>query len=239
MTYFCHKIQYMVECITSYIADKLQYVLFFLTSMSLAISLLILSIVVILSQNRKLKRKSLLILEQSLRLDETNKKLFESIEIKDVILQHFIMQGAAHEKSLQKLYDEILRKLKIADYAGIQKHVKELAKNRVVDFAEIDRIILQLFPDFVEEFNGLLQPESRFSVKEESLAPEMRIFGLIKLGITKNTDLAMSLDYSVNTIKTYKTKVLNASLYPKETFYQKLCDKGNLSMSRGGFEEDN
>ena len=58
--------------------------------------------------------------------------------------------------------------------------------------------------------------------RDERFTTEMRIFALIRLGITKNDDLARSLNYSVNTIKSYKTRVLNASLYEKDEFYKRL-----------------
>lgn len=50
----------------------------------------------------------------------------------------------------------------------------------------------------------------------------MRIFALIRLGIRKNDDLAKCLNYSVNTIKSYKTKVVNMSDLSAEQFYEKL-----------------
>ena len=58
----------------------------------------------------------------------------------------------------------------------------------------------------------------------------MRIFALIRLGITKNEDLARSLNYSVNTIKSYKTRVLNAARYDKEEFYKRLKEKVNTEV---------
>lgn len=50
----------------------------------------------------------------------------------------------------------------------------------------------------------------------------MRLFGLIRLGITSNAQLAESLNYSLNTIKHYKTIAFNASNYTNEEFYKRL-----------------
>lgn len=80
-----------------------------------------------------------------------------------------------------------------------------------------------LYPDFPEKFNSLLHEENRVTPRsDERFTTEMRIFALIRLGKTKNDDLARSLNYSVNTIKSYKTRVLNASLYEKDEFYKRL-----------------
>ena len=84
-------------------------------------------------------------------------------------------------------------------------------------------MLLMLYPDFPEKFNSLLHEENRVTPRsDERFTTEMRIFALIRLGITKNDDLARSLNYSVNTIKSYKTRVLNASLYEKDEFYKRL-----------------
>ena len=84
-------------------------------------------------------------------------------------------------------------------------------------------MLLTLFPDFPEKFNSLLNEESREAPNSDKrLTTEMRIFALIRLGITKNDDLAQTLNYSVNTIKSYKTRVINASPYDKDEFYKQL-----------------
>ena len=46
----------------------------------------------------------------------------------------------------------------------------------------------------------------------------MRIFALIRLGITKSDDIAAFLDYSVHTINTYKTRVKNKSTLDNALF---------------------
>lgn len=58
---------------------------------------------------------------------------------------------------------------------------------------------LQLFPNFVEEFNALLT-EPMQPKPGELLNTELRIFALIRLGITDSTKIAQFLRYSVTTI---------------------------------------
>jgi DNA-binding CsgD family transcriptional regulator len=46
----------------------------------------------------------------------------------------------------------------------------------------------------------------------------LRIFALIRLGIHDSEKIAKILDYSVNTIYTYKTKIKNKAKVPNEEF---------------------
>lgn len=86
-------------------------------------------------------------------------------------------------------------------------------------YKTFDTSFLQLYPTFVEEFNALLKPEAHISVKEgELLSTELRIFALIKLGITQSSHIASLLRYSVNTIYNYRAQIKNAALQDRENF---------------------
>lgn len=50
------------------------------------------------------------------------------------------------------------------------------------------------------------------------LTPEMRIFAMIRLGVTDISKIALFLDYSVNTVNTYKTRAKNKSRLPNDQF---------------------
>ena len=118
---------------------------------------------------------------------------------------------------------EVLRRLTIKDYDGLRAVFDQQRGEAFDTLYSLDNMLLMLYPDFPEKFNSLLHEENRVTPRsDERFTTEMRIFALIRLGITKNDDLARSLNYSVNTIKSYKTRVLNASLYEKDEFYKRL-----------------
>ena len=50
----------------------------------------------------------------------------------------------------------------------------------------------------------------------------MRIFALWRIGVRKNENIANCMGYSVNTIKSYKTKIINATGLEKDDFYSQL-----------------
>ena len=75
-------------------------------------------------------------------------------------------------------------------------------------YTSFDTAVLQLYPDFVKEFNALLLPEKRITLRNgEVLNTELRIYALIRFGVNKSTHIASLLRYSVNTIYNYKTQM--------------------------------
>ncbi len=192
--------------------------------------ILVAVVVVTIRQHRTLHRQKSLIETQmkklsdkSRQIETINRELLETGHIKEVVLGQLIVGSANHQAAIMKLRKEVLRRLTIKDYEGL-RNVFDMQRGEAFDtFYQLDQILLMLFPQFAEKFNELLRPECRLTLKHgERLTTEMRIFALVRLGITKNDDLAQSLNYSVNTIKSYKTRVIAASLYEKEEFYRRL-----------------
>ena len=52
----------------------------------------------------------------------------------------------------------------------------------------------------------------------------MRIFALIRLGITDSDRIANFLDYSVHTVNTYKTRIKNRSKVDNDQFEQLIME---------------
>lgn len=78
---------------------------------------------------------------------------------------------------------------------------------------EFDTIFLSIFPNFVSDFNNLLRPEERIVLKHDKLlTPELRIYALIRLGITENAQIAEFLHYSIQTVYNYRQKMRNKAL---------------------------
>ena len=77
-------------------------------------------------------------------------------------------------------------------------------------YEQFDSTFLQLFPTFVEDLNKLLIPGEELQLKKDgSLSAELRIYALIRLGITDSDNIARFLRYSLTTIYNYRTKVRN------------------------------
>lgn len=106
----------------------------------------------------------------------------------------------------------------------INKLKKFLSRDQIEEelknfYKTFDNAFLQLYPDFVEKFNALLVPEARIELKkDELLNTELRIFAVIKLGITQSSHIATLLRYSVNTIYNYRAQIKNGAINGKESF---------------------
>lgn len=118
-----------------------------------------------------------------------------------------------------------LDKLKKAQ--GREQYEEELKKF----YRTFDTSFIQLYPTFVEDFNSLLREDSRITLKDgETLNTELRIFALIKLGITQSSHIASLLRYSVNTIYNYRAQVKNAALSNRENFEETVRKIGSQKV---------
>ena len=74
-------------------------------------------------------------------------------------------------------------------------------------YSKFDEAILNIYPNFVEKFNSLLREEERINIKpKEGLNTELRVFALIRMGITDSEKIATFLRCSLSTVYTYRSK---------------------------------
>ncbi|PWJ42473.1 DUF6377 domain-containing protein [Sediminitomix flava] len=103
--------------------------------------------------------------------------------------------------------------------------VKQLKSKDIVDkelqsfYADFDQSFLDLHPNFVVAYNQLLKEDEQIVLKpHERLNTELRIFALIRLGITESSQIAEFLRYSVTTIYNYRTKARNKAKVTRDEF---------------------
>lgn len=111
------------------------------------------------------------------------------------------------------------------DLKGLQKLSSTLQPKKERDnlYQNFDQIFLSLFPHFVRDFNTLLKPDAHIQLKkDDQLTPELRIFALKKMGIHDQETIAHILNYSINTIYTYRTKIKNKSRYSLDEIDHKI-----------------
>lgn len=100
-------------------------------------------------------------------------------------------------------------------------------------YDSFDTAFLDIFPTFVEDINSMLKPECRIEVKDSGkLNTELRIFALIRLGVTDSSRISELLHYSIKTVYN-KRSGINAKLaVPKEKFEKMLSDFWILDKKR-------
>jgi len=187
---------------------------------------------IILEKNADLNSANDSLTELNSELDQSNRsllrmntKLDEANLIKDEYIGNFFNIHSDYIEKIDKLKRSIEKNIKEKSYDDITLILKRLN----TDFERenlshsFDKVFLNLFPNFVNDFNDLFIADYRIELPHEHLLnTELRIFALIRLGINENENIAKILNYSVNTIYTYKTKVKNRSFIPNDEFEDKI-----------------
>ncbi len=184
----------------------------------------------VVEANKQLQQLNEELHQSNSRLKETNHALAETSYIKEEYIGRYMDQCSVY---LEKM-DAYRRSLgKIAATGKVEelyKHIKsvQFIENELKEFyANFDDTFLNLFPSFVEDFNVLLVEEERVQPKAgEKLNTELRIFALVRLGITDSVKIAQFLRYSVTTIYNYRTKARNKALGERDDFEKKVMKIG-------------
>jgi len=211
--------------IESYRQSEIKYKnnqLLFISVVLLIIGLIVIGfLVTIFQQNQKLKSARKELADINVRLVATNGKLLESNKIKEEYIVYSFDKEAEHLKKLEQVSRSINRKLIDRKYEDIHMIIDSLGlRNKKENFyKDLDRVFLTIFPDFLNSFNSFFKSEDQFAIKQNDQLPsELRIFALMRLGITDYEKIAAILNYSVRTIYNYKNRVKSKSILPNEEF---------------------
>ena len=172
-------------------------------------------------KNRKLMEAQETIANNMKRLEEKNLQLQEADKIKIAYIGQSLYANAEFIEKVEKLFLALDRKIMARQYDDLRYTVKQstLNEERENMYAAFDDTFLNLFPNFVERYNELFDEKDRkVPTRERSLTSEMRIFALIRLGISDSERIARFLDYSVHTVNTYKTRIKNRSIVENDQF---------------------
>lgn len=171
--------------------------------------------------------------EQNQQLQQINQLLQEANKIKEEYIGNFFIKDSSIFEKLENYLQKIDEKLRQGKIKEINHLVKTFdpEKEKSELLTNFDNIFIQLFPDFIGQFNSLFRKEDQVKLKsDEVLNIELRIFALIRLGIKHNEKIAQILGYSVNTIYTYKTKVRNKSVVDNDEFDKKLIEVTEIRL---------
>lgn len=156
------------------------------------------------------------------QLNSTNETLLEANLIKEEYIGRYMDQCSVYIDKLDD-YRRLLNKTatagKIEDLLHAIKS-KQFIEDELKEFyTNFDSTFLQLFPTFVEEFTALLVDNEETQLRQgELLNTELRIFALIRLGITDSVKISHFLRYSLSTIYNYRTKLRNKAAGPRDEF---------------------
>ena len=160
------------------------------------------------------------------QLSTLNAQLTESNRVKEEYIGRFMSLCSQYIDKLDNYRKMVNRKMKNKELDELYRISKstELKEKELEELYEnFDTVLLHLFPNFIDDFNALLQPETQCHPKEENrLTTDIRIFALIRLGIEDSSKIAEFLHYSVNTIYNYRARIKNGALNNREQFEEKV-----------------
>ena len=184
----------------------------------------------VIDANKRLKELNDELHLSNAQLKEANHSIAENSYLKEEYIGRYMDQCSVY---LEKM-DNYRRSLgKIAATGNVEELYKNIKSSKIIEgelkefYTNIDNTFLQLFPTFVEDFNALLADDEQISLKAgERMNTELRIFALIRLGITDSVKIAQFLRYSVTTIYNYRTKVRNKAAGDRDLLEQEVMTIG-------------
>ena len=195
------------------------------------VCLLIAVITAVVSNNRKnkLKRNRRVIEQKNKQLEELNGRLIATNKRRETYLRLFMDISALYIRKLDDYRKLVSRKIKARQTDDLLKTINsyKLAENdSMIFYHRFDKAFLELYPHFVDEFNELLLPEYQITLPQPgTLTTEVRIYALMRLGVTDSQEIATLLFYSTQTIYNYKSS-MRSKAKNRETFendINRLC----------------
>ncbi|MCH5231309.1 MAG: transcriptional regulator [Muribaculaceae bacterium] len=164
-------------------------------------------------------------------LKAKNNQLYEANFVKEEYIGYVFNLCSIYLSKIAELKRNIYLKIVKRQYKQIEEETSNIdMKDELKEFYHsFDTIFLNLYPNFVNDFNSLLDPDKPSVLKEgELLNMELRIYALVRLGINDSVKIAEFLHCAAQTVYNYRLKVRNRSLYDKANFLSRVRSIGNF-----------
>ncbi|MCH5222666.1 MAG: transcriptional regulator [Muribaculaceae bacterium] len=167
-------------------------------------------------------------------LKSTNESLREANYVKEQYVGYVFAMCSIYIKKMESLRQSINAKATKKQWKDIEEMTEgyqAMTKAELKEFHEnFDSIFLHIFPDFVSEFNSLLRPDEQIKLKEgELLNTDLRIYALVRLGITDSVKIAEFLHCSPQTVYNYRFRTRSKALGSKTMFAENVRNIGRVA----------
>lgn len=159
--------------------------------------------------NDKLNELARNLRETNGRLSSQNIRIADANRIKEVYIGGFLQTISEYINKLSATYQYVNKMLRDDRIAELRR---EYARSNVRNdelkefYTLFDETFLGLFPSFIDEMNGLLTEEARTEGRHDGeLTTVLRIYALIRLGITDTATIAALLHCSIRTVYNYRS----------------------------------
>lgn len=176
--------------------------------------------------NKQLEDANNLLANANDDLQTANNNLKTMDKLKEDYIGIYLSRCREYLEDIEKYRKSVLKLAKNRQQDELMKLLKDdsfFSDEQLRFYKDFDEAFLELHPKFVEGFNDLLPEEERIVPKKgEKLSTELRIFALIRMGMTDTAQIAHFLNYSMPTIYNYRSRIKNKSKYNKDEFEEKL-----------------
>jgi len=137
------------------------------------------------------------------QLNKANADLGEKNIVKEEYIGFVLALCSDYISRLDNYRKDINRKVKTHMYVELNDMTNSsvMMQSELKEFYQyFDTVFLHVYPGFVEDFNRLLRPEEQLHPKEGQLNTELRIFALMRQGITDSSKIADFFHCSLQTV---------------------------------------
>ena len=224
-----------------------------ITGVLIAISLLVVSLIFaifsVLKQKKALQQAQTDLAHANSQLNEVNRTLVEYNEemkrqnqlitetsyLKEAYITQYMDQCSTYLEKMESFRKRLRQLLSAGKTKEIQQALtsynQEVETELVEFYDSFDTTFINLFPTFVEDFNALLREDEQVQLKPgQKLNTELRVFALIRLGITDSTKIAHFLRYSVTTIYNYRTRMRNRARGDRDELEKQVMEIGKKAL---------
>lgn len=157
-----------------------------------------------------LEEKNRLLDEGNAELERLNAVLRSKNTIKEEYIGFALSQSSDYITKLDEYRKDIYRLVRAKEYDDIRLRTSNPIEESELKafYKTFDTVFLKVYPDFVRDVNSLLQEDQQIVPRESGrLTAELRIFALVRLGITDSGKIADFLHCSIQTVYNNRLKV--------------------------------
>lgn len=197
------------------IEDKNDRLKIYILIIGLLMLLLTWAVIYVYRQHQKVSKSKNALGELNDKLKLLNQQLSRTNESREQYVSLFMDLCAAYIEKLNRFPTVLKLKVKqLSDIPSVaDRYIRPSEAETKEMFFNFDSAFLRLYPDFINQFNSLLQEDKRiFPKKEELLNTDLRIYALVRMGITDSNKIASLLFLSSQTIFNHRTQVRNRAI---------------------------
>jgi hypothetical protein len=184
------------------------------------------SIVFVYRQQRKVTKSKDVLSELNEKLKILNQQLSQTNKSREQYVSLFMDLCAAYIEKLNRFPTVLKLKVKqLSDLTSVaDRYVRPSEAETKEMFFNFDSAFLRLYPDFINQFNALLQEGKQIVPKKgDLLNTDLRIYALVRMGITDSNKIATLLFLSSQTIFNHRTQVRNRAI-DRDSFEKSVMD---------------